>query len=168
MYWTSHVVVIIFVHHARGSRKSPHRLSPCVLRILGICPCISVGKMGVCQGPHQPGHLLTITYMKLIIIPGKLAVVLHPAISEAEIISLTNYLCIMNIIVSVGQMLSLLPAWFRFLSCSFRMHISGIQKKKLDSIFILEYLSYKLTAKGKINYLRGNNKTNGLVGSQST
>lgn len=89
MYLTSHVLVIICVHHVRGSRKSPfsHTVySHVFLRILGIYPCISVGKMGVCQGLHHPGHLLKITYRKLIIIPGALAVVLHPAISEAEII----------------------------------------------------------------------------------
>lgn len=148
----------------------PHRLFPCVFTHPGDLS-LHLGRW-VCVKVliTQDISWRSLTGSSSDIIPGELAVVLHPAISEAENISLTNYLCIMNIIVSVGQMLSLLATWFRFLSCSFRMHFSGIQKKKkkrssINSIFNLEYLSYKLTAKGKIKQpqRKQQNKRVGLV-----
>lgn len=163
------------MHHARGSRKSTfsHTVySHVFLRILGICHCISVGRW-VCVKVFitQDISWRSLTGSSSDIIPGELAVVLHPAISEAENISLTNYVCIMNIIVSVEQMLSLLETWFRFMFVSRRMHISGIQKKRssINSIFNLEYLSYKLTAKGKNKTTsEETTKQTGWVGSQST
>lgn len=88
----------------------------CVLRILSICQCVALlGRWACVQGPHNPGHLLRIiTGNSSGVVPEEFALFLHPAVSKAENISFTDYYCITDIIISVGQMLSSFATWFGF------------------------------------------------------
>lgn len=107
-------------------------LFPCVFTHSGH---LSVLLCWECVLVTQDIYWRSLTGSSLDIIPGELAVALHHAISKAENISLTNYLCIRNIIVSIGQMLSL-ATWSRFLSCSFPAEciLLKYRKTKLTNI----------------------------------